>query len=137
MRTQFLIALSGLFILGAEAQAQVARQEVHAFQSMTLSDADFLNGKKDGVPVTLAAHLRLPKVGAEKLPAVVFLSGSGGLGGSGSTLYTPRATSRSVAMMMLLRSLFGCCMALQTTTCQSLPAEAMWSAFPRAGRTFV
>jgi dienelactone hydrolase len=86
MRVPSLIALSGLLLIGTEAQAQMARQEVHALQSVTLSDADFLNGKKDGVPVTLAAHLRLPKVGTEKLPAVVLLHGSGGVGGSGSMI---------------------------------------------------
>ena len=75
-----------LLLFSNGTQAQVARQEVHAFQSITISDADFLNGKKDGVPVTLAGHLRLPKIGAEKLPAVVFLIGSGGLGGDGGMI---------------------------------------------------
>jgi dienelactone hydrolase len=82
-----IIALSVPCVLGAEALGQVvARQEVHAFQSTSLSDADFLNGMKNGVPVTLAAHLRLPAIGTEKLPGVVLLSGSGGLGGSGGMI---------------------------------------------------
>ena len=84
---QIAMAVAALAVMfAAAAHAQVARQEVHALQSGTLSDTDFLNGKKDDTPVTLAAHLRLPKVGAEKLPAVVLLSGSGGLGGSGSMI---------------------------------------------------
>ena len=86
MRIAMLIALSSLSVFGADAWGQVARQEVHALQSTTLSDAAFLDGKKDGAPVTLAAHLRLPKIGAERLPAVVLLTGSGGLGGSGGMI---------------------------------------------------
>jgi poly(3-hydroxybutyrate) depolymerase len=85
MRTLLLI-FSCLLVMGAEAQAQVARQEVYSLQSVTLSDSDFLTGKKDGVPVTLAGVLRLPKLGTEKLPAVVLLHGSGGTGGSGSPI---------------------------------------------------
>ena len=85
MRISLLIVLAGL-VVGAPAQAQVARQEHHALQSVTLSDADFLNKKRDGTPVTLSGHLRLPKVGPEKLPAVVLLHGSGGMGGSGSMI---------------------------------------------------
>jgi dienelactone hydrolase len=76
-------ALPFILLVTASAQAQVARQEVHAFQSVTLSDTDFLNGKKDGVGVTLGGYLRLPKVDPEKLPAVILLHGSGGLGGTG------------------------------------------------------
>ena len=86
MRTSLMIALSSLLVIGAEAQAQVARQEVYALQSVTLSDSDFLAGKGDGVPVSLAGVLRLPKLGTEKLPAVVLLHGSGGVGGSGGPI---------------------------------------------------
>ena len=86
MRTSLLIALSGLLVIGAEAQAQVARQEIYALQSVTLSDSDFLSGKRGGVPVTLAGALRLPKLGTEKLPAVILLHGSGGVGGSGGMI---------------------------------------------------
>jgi dienelactone hydrolase len=86
MRIPLLVALVGLIGIGAPAQAQVARQEVHAFQSVTLSDTEFLNGKQDGKPVTLSGLLRLPKVGPEKLPAVVLLHGAGGMGGSGSQI---------------------------------------------------
>jgi hypothetical protein len=86
MRTSLLIALSGLLAIGAEAQAQVARQEIYALQSVTLSDSDFLSGKIEGVPVTLAGALRLPKLGTEKLPAVILLHGSGGIGGSGGMI---------------------------------------------------
>jgi dienelactone hydrolase len=86
MKSPLLIALPIVLFIEAQAQAQLARQEFHALQSITLSDADFLNGKKDGVPVTLAGVLRLPKLGPEKLPAAVLLQGSGGVGGSGGMI---------------------------------------------------
>ena len=86
MRTPLVIALSGLLVIGAEARAQVARQEIYALQSVTLSDSDFLSGKKDGVPVTVAGALQLPKIGTDKLPAVILLHGSGGVGGSGGMI---------------------------------------------------
>ena len=65
MKTTLLIALASLLLVGGEAQAQMARQEFYPVQSTTLSDVDFLNGKKEGVPVTLAGALRLPKLGPE------------------------------------------------------------------------
>lgn len=86
MRTPLVVALSGLLLIGAEARAQVAREEIYALQSVTLSDSDFLSGKNAGVPVTVAGALRLPKMGTEKLPAVILLHGSGGVGGSGGMI---------------------------------------------------
>jgi dienelactone hydrolase len=61
--------------------AQVARMEIHSFPSMTLTDQEFLTGKKDGKPVTLAGELRLPRPGNDRLPAVIILHGSGGVSG--------------------------------------------------------
>jgi dienelactone hydrolase len=86
MRISYLITLAGLLGLGAPAQAQVAREEVHAFQSVTLSDTEFLSGKQDGKPVTLAGLLRLPRVDPDKLPAVILLHGAGGMGGTRSSI---------------------------------------------------
>ena len=51
MKTKLLIALAGVLLVGGEARAQTARQEFYSLQSVSLSDADFLTGKKDGVPV--------------------------------------------------------------------------------------
>jgi dienelactone hydrolase len=62
--------------------AQAARMEIHSFQSMTLTDQEFLTGRKEGKPVTLAGELRLPRPGNDRLPAVVLLHGSGGVGGN-------------------------------------------------------
>ncbi len=62
--------------------APVARMEIHSFQSMTLTDQEFLTGSKEGKPVTIAGELRLPRPGNDRLPVVVLLHGSGGVGGN-------------------------------------------------------
>ncbi|HSC87062.1 MAG TPA: dienelactone hydrolase family protein [Polyangiaceae bacterium] len=62
-------------------QAQVVRTEIHPFLSTTLTDQEFLSGGKEGKPVTLAGELRLPRSGTDRLPAVVLLHESGGIGG--------------------------------------------------------
>lgn len=70
----FLVAGSGTRLLG-----QPNRVEIHPFASTTLSDQSFLNGAKDGTPVTIAGELRFPRGGAGRGPAVVLLHGSGGI----------------------------------------------------------
>jgi dienelactone hydrolase len=62
------------------ANAQVARTELHAIKSATMADRQFLTGDKNGTAVTLAGVLRIPRTGTDKLPAVVLLHGSGGMG---------------------------------------------------------
>jgi dienelactone hydrolase len=49
-------------------------------QTVTLSTADFLLGKIDGKPTTIAGELRIPKPGTDRLPVVVIVHGSGGIG---------------------------------------------------------
>ena len=61
--------------------AQVARLEIHPYQSVTLTDQQFLMGEKDGKPVTLAGELRIPRPGNDRLPVVILLHGSSGIGG--------------------------------------------------------
>ncbi len=63
------------------ALAQVARVELIPFPSATLTDQEFLAGLP-GKPVTIAGELRIPKPGAERLPAVIVVHGSGGITGS-------------------------------------------------------
>ncbi len=72
--------LAGLGPSGADAQAY--RIEMRTFSSTTLTDQEFLTGKKDGKPVLVAGELRIPKAGTDRLPAVVLLHGSGGVGGN-------------------------------------------------------
>jgi len=62
-------------------EAQVARTEIHSFQSTTLTDQEFLIGGREGKPVKIAGELRLPRPGSDRLPVVVLLHGSGGISG--------------------------------------------------------
>jgi len=64
------------------AGAQTVRVEIHALQTTTLTDEQFLNGIREGKPVTIAGELRIPRPGTERLPAVVFMHGSGGVNAS-------------------------------------------------------
>jgi hypothetical protein len=79
---------SGLFVAAAvpghasPAWGQVARIEIHPFGSMTLTDEEFLAGRADGKPVTLAGELRIPRPRTARLPAVVLVHASGGVPGS-------------------------------------------------------
>jgi dienelactone hydrolase len=61
--------------------AQPARVEIHPLASTTLTDQEFLNGRKEGKPVTIAGELRLPRGGTDRVPVVVLLHGSGGISG--------------------------------------------------------
>ena len=78
-----LLSVSAVLLAGAPvaSRAQVARTEIHSFQSTTLTDQDFLTGHKDGAPVTLTGELRLTRPGTDRLPVVVLLHGSGGISG--------------------------------------------------------
>jgi dienelactone hydrolase len=64
--------------LATSVHGQIARTEVLTIASMTLSDQEFLTGRKDGKPVTLAGVLRLP-AGTGKVPTAILLHGSGGI----------------------------------------------------------
>ncbi|MCJ2035951.1 dienelactone hydrolase family protein [Methylobacterium sp. J-068] len=66
-----------------EAAEYAPRVEIRAFESLTLSDAQFLSGNGEGAkPVTLAGTLRIARAGSERLPTVILMHGSGGLGGN-------------------------------------------------------
>jgi poly(3-hydroxybutyrate) depolymerase len=54
------------------------RTELHAIPTMTVSDSNFLAGK-DGKAVTVAGQLRVAQ-GTGKLPVVIVMHGSGGMG---------------------------------------------------------
>ena len=54
------------------------RTELHAIPTMTVSDSDFLAGK-DGKAATVAGQLRVAQ-GTGKLPVVILMHGSGGMG---------------------------------------------------------
>src|SRR6476619_1851955 len=58
-----------------------AKVELHGFPSLTLSDQQFLSGATDGKPVTMTGELRIAQ-GAGRLPVVILMHGSGGMGGN-------------------------------------------------------
>ena len=61
------------------ARAQTARIELHIFDSVTLTDQQFLAGTKDGNAVQVAGELRLAP-GTERAPAVVLIHQCSGIG---------------------------------------------------------
>ena len=65
----------------SELARYAPRTELHAVQSLTLTDEQFLTGSADGAKsVILAGILRLATAGTDRLPAVVLVHGSGGMG---------------------------------------------------------
>lgn len=80
--------IAGIILMGllGAANAQVARLEVLPISSVTISDEDFLAGKKGDHAVTIAGELRIPRGGNTKLPAAILLHTSGGMGGTGSPI---------------------------------------------------
>src|SRR5215831_1405868 len=55
------------------------RIELRSFQSLTLTDQQFLTGDKNGLPVTITGELRLPQGTIGRVPVVIMLHGAGGL----------------------------------------------------------
>ena len=76
------LSTAAIVVAPVVSLAQIARMEVYPVQSVTMSDQDFLNGRKDAKPVTLGGQLKIPRAGNDRLPAVVLLHGSGGVGGN-------------------------------------------------------
>jgi dienelactone hydrolase len=68
--------------LPTQVAPQIYRLEIHKVQSMTLTDQEFLTGRKEGKPVIIEGELRLPHWGKDRLPAVVILHESGGILGN-------------------------------------------------------
>src|ERR1700694_4244947 len=58
--------------------AQVARMEVIPFESLTLTDQEFLAGHEDGKPVTVAGELRLPRPRSDRLAPPILVPASRG-----------------------------------------------------------
>jgi dienelactone hydrolase len=79
------IFCTGILLAGIETNAQsvpkeiAARVEIHAIPSLTISDQQFLTGDANGKPVTVAGEFRIAQ-GAGRLPVVVLMHGSGGVG---------------------------------------------------------
>ena len=74
-----LAALLPAMAVAQTSTADIApRTELHAIPTMTVSDSDFLAGK-DGKAATVAGQLRVAQ-GTGKLPVVILMHGSGGMG---------------------------------------------------------
>src|ERR1700742_554932 len=58
-----------------------SRVEIYAIPSLTISDQQFLTGDANGKPATVAGELRIAQ-GAGRLPVVVLMHGSSGVGSS-------------------------------------------------------
>jgi dienelactone hydrolase len=80
--TASLASGQGAKMTGDASSIHVARTEVHPIQTLTLTDQQFLTAAKDGKPTTVAGVLRIPRPGTERLPAVILLHGSSGVGGN-------------------------------------------------------
>ena len=74
-------SLSVLFsvVLPQITSAETARLEIFSIDTLTLTDQQFLLGEKDGTPARIGAELRFPP-GIARIPAVVLIHGSGGVG---------------------------------------------------------
>jgi dienelactone hydrolase len=76
-----------LLLAGIETNAQsmpkdvASRVEIYAIPSLTISDQQFLTGDANGKPVTVAGELRIAQ-GNGRLPVVVLMHGSSGVGSS-------------------------------------------------------
>src|SRR5919198_5347417 len=66
-------------IAAGPAPEIAARTELHAIQTLTLSDAQFLKGDNEAKATTVSGQLRIAQ-GTGRLPVVVLMHGSGGMG---------------------------------------------------------
>jgi dienelactone hydrolase len=60
----------------------VVRMEVRPIETVTLKTQQVLKGDQDEKSALIAAELRIPKPGTDRLPAVILVHGSGGVGAS-------------------------------------------------------
>jgi dienelactone hydrolase len=77
-----LLKLSAALAEGLHTKDLAARIELRAFQSLTLTDQQFLTGDKNGSLVTIGGELRIPQGISGRAPVVIILHGAGGLGPS-------------------------------------------------------
>lgn len=68
--------------LATLARAQAVRLEIVPIHTITLTTEKFLTGTKEGTPATISGELRIPTLGTDRLPAVILVHGSGGVGGN-------------------------------------------------------
>jgi len=74
------LSLVAICIYPKISGAQVVRIEVLPLQTVTLTDQQFLTGVREGKPTLIAGELRIPRPGSDRLPALILVHGSGGIG---------------------------------------------------------
>lgn len=67
------------------AAAQGSRIELHPIHTLTPTDQQFLTGARDAPAALIAGELRIPRSTVPRLPVVVLLHGSGGVGNNVAT----------------------------------------------------
>ncbi len=75
----FVLALAMPLAAAEPVQDIATRTELHAIQTLTLSDKQFLTGDAEAKATTVSGLLRLPAANG-RLPVVVLIHGSGGMG---------------------------------------------------------
>src|SRR5262245_9523963 len=75
----FALALSAPAVAEPAPKDIATRTEVYPIQTLTLSDKQFLTGDHEAKAATTSGLLRLP-AGTGRLPVVVLMHGSGGMG---------------------------------------------------------
>jgi dienelactone hydrolase len=77
-----IVLLTSLPLHAADEDALkdiAARTELHAIDTLTLPDQKFLKGEAEGKPTTVTGEFRIAQ-GSGRLPVVVLMHGSGGMG---------------------------------------------------------
>src|SRR5205814_8763866 len=75
----FALGLAMPLAAAEPVQDIAARTELHGIQTLTLSDEQFLSGDSEAKATMVSGQLRLPTT-AGRLPVVVLIHGSGGMG---------------------------------------------------------
>lgn len=82
------------------SNAQSARMELYAIDTVTLTGEQFLTGDQNGKPTRLGGELRLPSAGTAKVPAVLLVHGSGGVR-TNIDLWATQIVSMGIAAFVL------------------------------------
>jgi dienelactone hydrolase len=70
--------IAGLLLAGV-GTTHAQRLELRPVETVTLTTQQFLTDGTNGEPATIAGELRIPKPGPDRLPAVIFMPGAGGI----------------------------------------------------------
>jgi dienelactone hydrolase len=71
--------IAGVLLAGVIGTARAQRLELRPVETVTLATQQFLTDGTNGKPATIAGELRIPKPGTDRLPAVILITGAGGI----------------------------------------------------------